>query len=130
MLRRDLAGSTGLSGLSVWSARKPSGSARVLHRLAIEELEAWFFGDVPALQAAFSRVPASLAAKAPYRDPDAILGGTWESLQKVLQRAGHYRGGLQKIDAARRIAAHMDPDTNRSRSFRHFRDALRQIVGA
>jgi len=94
----------------------------------VEELEAWFFGDVSALIAAYPGVPATLAHRARFRDPDAISGGTWESLERVLQRAGHHTGGLEKLRAAREIAKHMDPERNRSRSFCGFRDRLRELV--
>jgi hypothetical protein len=67
-----------------------------------------------------------LHRKAGYRDPDAIKGGTWEALQRILQRAGYHQGGLQKIRAKSDIATHMDPDRNRSLSFRGFRDRLRE----
>jgi hypothetical protein len=94
----------------------------------VEELEAWFFGDIPALRAAYDGVPASLAAKAEFRDPDAIRGGTAERLERVLQNAGHFRGGLLKTRAAREISAHMNADENRSRSFCELRDGLRRLV--
>ena len=51
----------------------------VVTRLAIEELEAWYFGDWEAVRAAYPRVPVTIAAQAKYRDPDAIAGGTWEA---------------------------------------------------
>ena len=109
--------------------RTAAGSAvQVVNRIAVEELESWFFGDVEAIVAAFPRISPSLASRRPYRDPDAIRGGTWEALERVLQQAGYYGGGLTKIDAAGRVARHMDPDRNRSRSFRVFRDALRALV--
>ena len=100
---------------------------RVINRIAIEELEAWFFGDVEALHKAYPRVPESLGRKAPYRDPDAIKGGTSERLAKLLKEKGYHSGGLQKIRAAQEISKHMDPDHNRSHSFQVFRDALRSI---
>ncbi|MFL6196734.1 MAG: DUF4276 family protein [Thermoanaerobaculia bacterium] len=105
--------------------RTAAGGARfqVLNRLAIEELEAWFFGDIPAVCEAYPGVPRSLGQRAGYRDPDAIRG-TWEALERELQRAGHHRGGLAKIKAAREIAAKMDPARNHSPSFRAFRDGL------
>lgn len=102
---------------------------QVSARLAIEELEAWFFGDVEALCAAYPRLSPSLARQAAYRDPDAILGGTWEALERELQRAGYHTGGLSKIKAAREISIHMDPARNRSRSFQAFRDGLLGLVG-
>jgi hypothetical protein len=92
----------------------------VLNRIAIEELEAWFFGDVPALVAEYPRVPATLGSKAKFRDPDAIAGGTWESLERVLQNAGYYRTGLPKLEVARRVSPRMTPAQNRSRSFQVF----------
>lgn len=73
---------------------------QVLNRIAVEELEAWFFGDVAAINAAYQRVSPSLGRKAKYRDPDSIGGGTWEALERVLQTAGYHRGGLAKIRAA------------------------------
>lgn len=99
---------------------------QVLVRVACEELEAWFFGDLPALARAFPGVPKDLDKKAGFRDPDAIRN-TWEQLERVLQVAGHFKGGLQKIRCAREVAAHMDPENNRSRSFQAFREGLREL---
>ena len=112
------------AGLSTRSRPGPEGGFSVLIRLAVEELEAWFFGDVPALNAAYPRVPSTLGSKARYRDPDAIRGGTWEALERVLRRAGYHTGGFPKVAVARSIAAHMDPSRNRSKSFQVFRDGL------
>jgi predicted ATPase len=100
----------------------------VVNRIAVEELEAWFFGDVPALCAAYARVPASLGEQAKYRDPDAIVGGTSEALERVLQAYGYHPGGLAKIVAAAEIAQHMNVDANRSRSFQVFRDGVRRLI--
>ncbi len=100
----------------------------VVNRIAAEELEAWFLGDVEALSAAYPGVPKTLGAQAKYRDPDAIRGGTSEALERILQRAGHFRSGLRKIEAARAIATRMDPDRNRSKSFQVFRDVVREIA--
>ncbi len=47
-----------------------SESFRVVTRIVIEELEAWFFGDVEALSSAYSSVPKSLATKKGYEFPD------------------------------------------------------------
>jgi hypothetical protein len=100
----------------------------VVNRIAIEELEAWYFGDWEAVRAAYPRVPATIPARARYRDPDAIVGGTWEALEQVLQRAGYFEAGLAKIGAARKIGEHMVPETNRSRSFQVLRQALVEMV--
>lgn len=105
------------------------GSAfQVLNRLAIEELEAWFFGDLDAVHAAYPRVNKNLAFKAAYREPDAIAGGTWEAMERVLKRAGYFKTGLGKVTAARNISMHMLPQRNRSRSFQVFLQGLRETT--
>jgi hypothetical protein len=110
------------------SAVSPGSRFQVLNRLAIEELEAWFFGDIEALKAAYPRVPLRLANKARYRDPDAILGGTWEALERELKRVGYFPSGLNKISAAREISKFMAPERNRSKSFQVFRQGLLELT--
>lgn len=99
----------------------------VLTRIAIEELEAWLLGDVAALAATYPGVPPTLGNQRPFRNVDAVGGGTWEALERVLQKAGHFLGGLPKIQVAREVAANMDPNRNTSRSFRVFCDGLRAL---
>jgi Domain of unknown function (DUF4276) len=91
-------------------------------------LESWFFGDVEALTRAYPKVPPTLAQRRGYRNPDAMTGGTWEKLERVLQDAGYYRNGMPKIEVARNVAEHMDPNRNRSRSFQVFFQGLRALV--
>ncbi len=69
-------------------------------------------------------VPETVPQKAGYRDPDAIRGGTWEQLERILQRAGYFRSGLRKNELARAVSAHMQPERNTSKSFQAFRSAL------
>lgn len=97
---------------------------QVVNRIAVEELEAWFFGDWPAVQAAYPRVPDTVPQKAGFRDPDAIAGGTWEALERVMQQAGYFKPRLRKIECARAVAQHMEPARNRSASFRAFVSAI------
>ena len=47
-------------------------SYQVVSRLAIEELEAWYFGDWEAVRAAYPQVNAGITRKRGFRDPDAI----------------------------------------------------------
>jgi Domain of unknown function (DUF4276) len=103
-------------------------SYQILNRIAIEELEAWFFGDIEAVSLAYPGIPSSLGEQRKYRDPDAIAGGTWENLEKVLQKAGHHKGGLEKVRAAREISQYMNPAVNRSKSFRVFYAGLLEII--
>ncbi|AYY13546.1 DUF4276 family protein [Actinobacteria bacterium YIM 96077] len=100
---------------------------RVLNRIAVHELEAWFIGDVSALVNAYPGVPSTLGQRRGFRDPDSIAHA-WERLQTILNEAGHHRGGLQKLRAAQDIAAYMDVENNRSVSFQQFRDGLRRLV--
>jgi hypothetical protein len=93
-------------------------------RVAVEEIEAWFFGDCDAIRAAYPKVSPTLEEKAPFRDPDAIAGGTWEQLERVLQRVGYYRTGMPKVEVAASIGEHMSIWANRSRSFQVFRDLM------
>ena len=97
---------------------------QVANRIAVEELEAWFFGDWTAVQTAYPRVSASQVSKQGFRDPDAVLGGTWEALERVLKKAGYFKTGLRKMECAKQVAQHMEPARNASRSFQAFAGAV------
>jgi hypothetical protein len=70
--------------------RSKGGEApwQIVNRIAIEELEAWYFGDWQAVREVFSKVPSTIPNQAKFRDPDAIRGGTWEAFERILQRHG------------------------------------------
>jgi hypothetical protein len=99
-------------------------------RIAVEETEAWYFGDWAAVCASYPGVPRDVPGKARFRDPDAIVGGTWEAFERILQRAGYFTGGLRKVEVARTVAARMDPGINTSRSFQVFWQAVGALVSA
>ena len=101
---------------------------QVANRIAVEELEAWFFGDWTAVQTAYPRVSASQLSKQGFRDPDAVLGGTWEALERVLKKAGYFKTGLRKMECAKQVAQHMEPARNASRSFQAFAGAVASAV--
>lgn len=103
-------------------------SYQIVNRLAIEELEAWYFGDWEAVKAAYPRASAAIPNQAGYRDPDAIAGGTWEAFERVMKRAGYFQNGLRKIEAARAVAAEWNPTRNRSCSFRVFHEVLQEMA--
>lgn len=102
----------------------------VLNRIAVEELEAWYFGDWDAVRTVYPRVPATVPNRASFRDPDAIPGGAWERFEQVLQRVGYFKGGLRKIEAAQMIGPHIAPPRNRSHSFQVFCAGLQEIIGS
>jgi hypothetical protein len=113
-------------GLPTHSHRN-QGRYTVVNRIVVEELEAWYFGDWEAVCAAYPRVRASVPRKARYRDPDAIQGGTWETFERILQKAGYFWTGLRKREAAQMIVAYMDVGRNRSRSFQVLVAAVAEI---
>jgi len=101
----------------------------LVSRIAIEELEAWYFGDWEAVRRAFPRVPSRIPASAPYRDPDGITGGTWEAFERVMMRAGYFKTGLRKTEAAKAIGKNIELGRSRSKSFRLLASALQEALG-
>lgn len=101
---------------------------QVVNRIAVEELEAWYFGDLAAVHAAYPRVPTTAAQRRGFRHPDAVAGGTWEAFERLLQRHGYFKAGLAKIEAARALGAHVSANRNTSPSFRAFHAALMEAT--
>ena len=107
---------------------------KTLFRIAIEESEAWLLGDRDAVKAAYPGARDSVLDD--YRQ-DGICG-TWEILADAVHAGGSARlkdsgwpaSGIAKCEWAREIAPHMDPDRNRSPSFRTFRDGVRRLAAA
>ncbi len=100
----------------------------VINRIAIQELEAWYFGDWEAVCAAYPRVSPSVVQKARFRKPDEV-DRTWEALERELRRAGYFRTGLRKLEAARTIVQHMCPEHNSSPSFHVFWRTMLELAG-
>lgn len=117
------------AGLATWT-RPVRGVWQLVNRIAIEELEAWYFGDWEGVRAVYPRVPASVPLRDGFRDPDAIAGGTWEAFERVLENHGYFEGGLRKIEAARALGSVLDPNRCKSRSFAVFRDAILETTAS
>jgi len=128
-LKKRLEAMADEAGLATKSKPKSRRFA-VVNRLAIEELEAWYFGDWEAVQKAYPNVNANVPSQAKYRAPDEIKGGTWEAFERVLKAGGYFKTGLRKIEAARSVAEQMDPNRNTSPSFCALRDALAEVIAA
>lgn len=106
-----------------------SKNFKVLNRIVVEEIEAWFFGDLNALRETYPKVSSNLTKREAYRNPDEIKGGTWEALERVLSNAGYYaKGYFPKTEVARNIAPFMNPEINTSKSFQVFRDGLKLFL--
>jgi len=97
---------------------------QLVNRIAVEELEAWYFGDWAAVRAKYPKVSKEIPKSRGFRDSDAVAGGTWEAFERVMQRHGYFKAGLAKIEAARAIGQHVDPARSRSASFVAFHSAL------
>lgn len=101
---------------------------QLVNRIAIEELEAWYFGDWHAVCSAYPRVSPTIPNQAGYRDSDAVRGGTWEAFERVLQRHGYFKTGLSKVATARAMGALFDPARCRSHSFATFHAAIAEAM--
>lgn len=117
------------AGFVTKSSATPNEDFQIVNRIAVEEIEAWFFGDVEALHAAYPRIPKSLQDQARYRNPDAIAGGTHEALKQLLMEKNYYKGRISKPTVAQNIAQHMVPSRNKSKSFQVFVEGLKACVG-
>nr|WP_294517234.1 hypothetical protein [uncultured Rhodopila sp.] len=108
--------------------------AKTIFRLAIEETEAWCFGDPDALSAAYPA--ANNAAFKRYRqdtvcDTCEILADTIHvGGAAAIRRTGWPLPGQIKHEWANRIGPLMNPDANRSPSFGKLRDGLRRLIAA
>ncbi len=116
------------AGLITKTMARHGESFQVINRIAVEEIEAWYFGDTNAINKAYPRIPSSVRHKSHYRNPDSVTGGTWEHLEALFKKFGYYRTGIRKIEVAERISSGMDPEHNRSHSFQVFRDALKELI--
>ena len=100
--------------------------------IAIEEGEAWFLGDIPAIKSAYPEAKNSELRK---YENDSICG-TWELLadaifpggRKELSAKGWPAVGTQKSEWAEKISPHMDVENNKSPSFNHFCDKLIKLA--
>jgi hypothetical protein len=95
---------------------RQSGAARPPHRCVV--------------RTAYPKASKAIPGKAPYRQSDAIAGGTWEALERILKSAGYFSGGLRKTEAASAIGRQFDPTLARSPSFLAFRNALLEAVAS
>lgn len=102
--------------------------------ITIEEGEAWFLGDLPAIKAAFPKAKDTLLNS--YIN-DSICG-TWEILADAvysggsiaLAQKGWQAIGAEKSKWAEAITPHMDVDSNKSPSFCYFKTKIQKLAGS
>ena len=87
-------------------------------RIACQELEAWYLGDVDALVDAYGILRSELSA-VKRRAPDDVPSPSRE-VQRLLPN-------FTKVGGARRMGARVDPKSNRSASFRVLFRTLEQL---
>ena len=100
--------------------------------IAVEEGEAWFLGDIPAIQGAYPKVKMTILNS--YKN-DAICG-TWEHLADAVFPGGAAallaRGwqaiGAEKSAWSEKIAPLMNVENNLSPSFCYFKDQLLNLA--
>lgn len=98
-----------------------AGRPDAVVRIVCHHLEAWFLGDLEAVEAAFGlHGLAALGGRRHLRDPDALPNASQE-LKKLVP-------SYQKRSGARAIGIHLDSERNRSRSFRVFIEGLRRLL--
>ena len=91
-------------------------------RIVCHELEAWYLGDMGAIEQVFPRFhAANYRGKKKFRQPDDCNNPKQE-LKKIV-------GDYPQIATARAIAPHLDIEDNRSPSFRCFVSGVRSMVG-
>lgn len=94
-----------------------------LIRIACRELEAWYFGDLDAVQQAFPDfIAARYRNKSKFRNPDSIVNPGYE-LGKIVPN-------FTKGYAAREVSKYMNIDNNTSASFKHTIASIRNLVEA
>jgi len=98
---------------------------RCLIRIACHELEAFYLGDLAAVEAGLGiRALDAKQNNRKYREPDTLSNAA-EELSNLT------RGSYQKIDGSRNIAPHLKLDgTNRSRSFNVLIRGVRNLLGS
>ena len=103
-----------------------------LFRIAIEEMEAWYFGDQQAILQAYPRAKQEVFSR---YSQDSVCG-TWELLadaiypggNAAIQKIGWPLPGQVKSEWAKNIGPNMNPERNVSPSFCKLRDGLRRLI--
>ena len=99
---------------------------------AVEEGEAWFLGDIPAIKAAYPKAKDAILSS---YDNDSICG-TWELLADAVYQGGPaalssdgwQAVGREKSQWSDRITPNMEVTINDSPSFVYFREKIAELL--
>ncbi len=119
-----------LVGLLNYCNKEP----RALFRIAVEELKAWYLGDLAALKFAYPDIQQDILDN--YVQDSQI--GTWEILAEAVYPGGldalHAKGKRsslvlqEKANWTKNICPHLNVEQNQSPSFLCFREGLRRMA--
>lgn len=99
-----------------------AGRSDTLVRIPCRELEAWYLGDLAAVEQALrAKGLASMQEKKRYRDPDQVMRPS-EELKRLAP-------SYQKRAGSRAIGPHLTTERNRSHSFHAFVSGLQRFAG-
>jgi hypothetical protein len=120
-----------LQELNALAVKCQPAPGKILFRIAIEEMEAWYFGDRTALTEAYPSAKADVLKR---YVQDSVCD-TWELFadavhpggSAVIKKAGWPLPGQLKHEWAEKISPLLEPDRNVSPSFCKLRDGLRRL---
>ncbi|WP_425059916.1 DUF4276 family protein [Sporomusa carbonis] len=105
----------------IYQACCDAGRPDTVVRLACQELESWYIGDLSALAKAYGVNGVDTPGnRKRYANPDG-----WQKPSVEVQRL---IPAFQKLDGARRIAPHLLPGNNASHSFRIFLAGISRVA--
>ncbi len=115
-----------LSQLTDMLARLPKRPARVLFRIAVEEIESWLIADSAAVAKAY---PKAKVARLRKLAPDAVVGA-WEQLAAALGVPERTVTGATKTLWSQAIAPHLELNDPPSPSMRKFVEGVNRNLSA
>ena len=122
VLRDQDSGDCRLLKRQLVAACREAGREDTVVRIACQELQAWYFGDLRAVEKGLEVANLQRHGRSrKYRVPDKI-GSPSRELVKIT--GGRY----QKIDGSRMIGPQLSVDANTSRSFRIFVEGIRRVT--
>ncbi|MDR0733952.1 MAG: DUF4276 family protein [Dysgonamonadaceae bacterium] len=96
-------------------------------RIVCKELESWFLGDLQAVEKAYPRFKAQQHSNKKHLKSVDNIKKPSEYLRKIIPDYSKCNK-LPKLEISRNIAAYMDINNNKSTSFNHTINAIKQLI--